>query len=296
MVYRFLICCVGFSALSPTPAFATNSLQQQILAIAANVHGKVSVACSLPHIALDCDVYPDAHPPMQSIFKLPLGVTVMHTIEQGKLSLDQPLRFLPTDRILPETHSPLQDMYPKADVDVPVRELLRLAIIESDNDAADILLRTIGGPSVVNNYMASLGVNGFHLEVDEQALDRSPLLQYRDWFSPNSAVALLVRLSQNSALTPDHSSLLRSWMERSIRPRLGMNLPAGTIVAHRTGTSGIYRGLNRATNDMALVTLPNGKHLAIAVFITDASESMEGCETAIAQIGRAIYDAALNTQ
>ena len=59
------------------------------------------------------------------------------------------MRFLPEDRILPHVYSPLQDKYPDGDVDVPLRELLRLDVSLSDNVvAADILLRLVGGPNV----------------------------------------------------------------------------------------------------------------------------------------------------
>ncbi len=46
---------------------------------------------------------------MQSVFKLPLALTVLHRVEKGTLSLNQPVRFLPGDRILPHVYSPLQD-------------------------------------------------------------------------------------------------------------------------------------------------------------------------------------------
>ena len=106
------------------PAFAQTALQRQIQDIAADAHGKVAVACSLPGTTLNCDLNPHAHPPMQSVFKLPLALTALHFVEEGKFSLDQPIRFLPSDRIVPHTHSPLQDKYPEANVDVPLRELL----------------------------------------------------------------------------------------------------------------------------------------------------------------------------
>jgi len=76
--------------LSAVSTFAQQPLQQQIRAIAADAHGKVSVACSLPGSALNCDLNPRAHPPMQSVFKLPLTLTVLHQIEQGKFSLPSP--------------------------------------------------------------------------------------------------------------------------------------------------------------------------------------------------------------
>jgi CubicO group peptidase (beta-lactamase class C family) len=64
---------------------------------------------------------------MQSVFKVPLALATLHLVEQGKLSLDHPVRFLASDRILPNTYSPLQDKYPEANVDIPLQELLRVA-------------------------------------------------------------------------------------------------------------------------------------------------------------------------
>src|SRR5438034_9058702 len=113
--------------LLTTSVSAQASLQQEIREIAVDAHGKVAVACSLPGSDLNCDLEAHSRPPMQSVFKLPLAVSGLHLVEQGKFSLDQPIRFLPSERILPYTYSPLQDKYPNGDVDVPLRELLRLA-------------------------------------------------------------------------------------------------------------------------------------------------------------------------
>ena len=52
---------------------------------------------------------------MQSVFKFPMAVYTLYLVETGKLSLDQQIHFLPSDRILPETYSPLQDKYPNGD-------------------------------------------------------------------------------------------------------------------------------------------------------------------------------------
>jgi len=166
--------------LFTTAVCAQTALQQQIRDVAADARGKVSVACALPDSPLNCDLDPHAHPPMQSVFKLPVAITALHLVEEGKIMRNQPVRFLPSDRILPRTHSPLQDKYPDGNVDIPLRELLQLEISESDNVAADIALRTVGGPAIVNDYMESLGVQGFHLEDDEQGLARDVKVQYRN--------------------------------------------------------------------------------------------------------------------
>jgi len=283
--------------LAAVSAHGQEPLRQQIRAIAREAHGKVSVACSLPGSKLNCDLNPDAHPPMQSVFKLPLALTVLHQIEQGTLSLDQPVRFLPQDRILPHVYSPLQDQYPDAGVDVPLRELLRLDVSLSDNVAADILLRLAGGPKVVNTYIAALRVSGFHLQDSEAVLHHDVSAQYRNWFAPAGAVQLLRRISDNSPLTSEHTDLLLGWMTSDQRTkRLEGDLPTGTRVAHKSGTSGVDDGVAHATNDVGLIPLPDGRRIAIAVFVTDSTADEATREQVIARIARAAYDASLQSR
>jgi beta-lactamase class A len=275
-------------------ALAQEPLRQQIAAIAREANGKVSVACSLPASALNCDLNPNAHPPMQSVFKLPLAITVLHQVKEGTLSLDQPIRLLPQDRILPQVYSPLQDKYPNGGVDVPLRELLRLDVSVSDNVAADILLRVVSGPTAVNIYIASLGVNGFHLQDSEAVLHHDVSAQYRNWFEPSGAVQLLRRISDNSPLTAEHTDLLLGWMTSDLRTkRLEGDLPAGVRVAHKSGTSDVDNGVAHATNDIGLIPLPDGRRIAIAVFVTDSTADEATRERVIARIARAVYDASL---
>jgi beta-lactamase class A len=282
--------------LTAVSALAQEPLRQQIRAIAREAHGKVSVACSLPGSTLNCDLNPNAQPPMQSVFKLPLALTVLHQTEQGTLSLDQPVRFLPQDRILPHVYSPLQDRYPGAGVDVPLRELLRLTVSLSDNVAADILLRLLGGPKAVNTYINALRIGGFHLQDNEAVLHHEVSAQYRNWFEPTGAVRLLRRISDNSPLTSEHTDLLLGWMTPALRTkRLEGDLPTGTRVAHKAGTSDVDRGVAHATNDIGLIPLPDGRRIAIAVFVTDSTADEVTREQVIARIARAAYDASLES-
>jgi beta-lactamase class A len=295
--WQTLMCCkwavllsiVQSSIVAPQTSF----LRQKISDIAAQARGTVAVACSLPGIALDCDVNSDAKAPMQSVFKLPLALTVLHKVEQGSLSLDEHVRFRPDDRILPQTYSLLQEKHPSANVDVPLEELLRLAVSQSDNVAADILLRIIGGPKTVTDYVMSLGVSGFHLEDGEHALHQDQTAQYRNWFTARAAVQLLRRIVDRPPISPAHTALLLEWMERSVKPRLKAELPANTVVAHKAGTSDVDAGIAHATNDIGLITLPDGRRLAIAVFVTDSRAGEAAREKVISLIARAAYDAAV---
>ena len=285
-----------FVAQQCAPLTAQEALQKQIREIAKDAQGKVSVACSLPGTALNCDVDALSHPPMQSVFKLPLAVAVLHQVEEGKFSLDQPIRFRREDLILPKPYSPLQDEYPSADVDVPLNRLLQLTVGLSDNTAADILLRLAGGPSVVRDYFASLHVKGFHLEDGEHELHRDVQAQYRNWFEPEGAVQLLRTISDHSPLTAQNTSLLLGWMQPATPTgHLDGALPKGTMVAHKSGTSDVDNGVCHAFNDIGLVSLPDGRKLAIAVFITDSTANEATRKAVIARVGKAVYDTALKS-
>jgi beta-lactamase class A len=275
---------------------AQTDLQQEVYRIAADAHGKVAVSCSLPHSTLNCDLDAHTHPPMQSVFKLPLAVCALHLVEQGRFPLDQPVHFMLGDRILPDAESALQDKYPEANIDVPLQELLRLSTSLSDPVAADILVQVVGGSAVLNSYMASLGLPGFHLEASEHALARDPNAQYRNWMEPAAAVQLLHRLSDGSLLNPEHTQLLLTWMRDTPtgQHKLKANLPPRAIVMHQTGQSPFpFNGVTPVTNDIGLITLPDGRRLAVAVFITDSDADGPTRNGVIARIAKAAYEDAL---
>jgi beta-lactamase class A len=280
--------------LTATATAQTADLQQRLTSLAANAHGKVYVACSLPGIPLACDLNAGGHPPLQSVFKLPLAVTVLRQVEQGKLSLDQQVRFLPSDRY-PGTHSPLQDAHPAANVDVPLRELLRLSVSNSDNVATDILLRLIGGPATVQRQMNLLGVPQIHVIDSEATLHDNERLQYRDDTTAAAMVKLLRLLADRSPLSPAHEALLEGWMEdpTASPKRIRGELPPATVVAHKSGSSGTEAGMTAATNDVGLITLPNGSRLALAIFISDSTLDTAALEPVIAGLARAVYDEAV---
>ena len=98
-------------------------------------------------------------------------------------------------------------------------------------------------------------------------------------------------------MTVEHTDLLLSWMRSSTKAtRLQGGLPSGTSVAHKAGTSDVDNGLAHATNDIGLITLPDGRQLAIAVFVTDARADDATRDSVIARIARAAYDAVIRTR
>lgn len=250
--------------------------------IAAVAHGHVGVAIRLVETGESYSFHGSEHFPMQSVYKLPIAMAVLN----ANLPLDKPIRVAKSELVPAGLHSPIRDLHPDGDFDMPLREVLRYAIAESDGTASDVLLRLAGGPDRVTGFLRRLGVNDLVVATSELEMSREVHVQYRNWSTPEGMVQLLAKLS------PEHDALLLKWMMESTPgpKRIKGLLPPGTIVAHKTGTSGMDSGITRATNDVGLVTLPDGRHLAIAVFVADSPADTDTREEVIAKIARAAWD------
>lgn len=275
------------------------ALQSQFAQIAFLGKGRVGVsAIMLETGETIASLNQRDHFPMQSVYKLPISMAVMKQIDERKLSLDQRVRIAREDYVGPAAHSPIRDKNPNG-AELTVNELVRYALVESDGTASDVLMKLAGGNTAVQNYVNSLPVNDLIVLNTEKELGEDQTAQYRNFASPDSAVALLRALFERRGLSESGQALILKYMAASTpgAKRLKGLLPAGAVVAHKTGTSGTDdNGKTAATNDIGIITLPNGKHLAIAVFVSDSTADEATREGVIAKIAKAIYDAALKTQ
>lgn len=171
-------------------------------------------------------------------------------------------------------------------------ELLKYTVSESDGTACDVLLKLVGGPEVVNQYLRNLGVNDIIVANTEKEIGQDKAVQYRNYATPNATVALLRSLHEGQGLSASSQALLLRLMTETPTglQRIKGLLPAGTAVAHKTGISRTVDGVTAATNDVGLVTLPNGRHLAIAVFVSDSTANDTIREEVIAKVARAAWD------
>ena len=100
-------------------------------------------------------------------------------------------------------------------------------------------------------------------------------------------VDLLGKLLASPLLKPESRDFLRGVMERceTGQARIKGILPAGTTVAHKTGTIG------GTINDVGMITLPGNRgHLLIAVYTKSSSLPAAQRERAIAEISRSLFD------
>jgi beta-lactamase class A len=236
--------------------------------------------------------------PMQSVYKFPLAVAVLKQIDKGNLSLEQKVSVKKED-FIPNTWSPIAEKYPKGDVDLTIRELLSYTVSQSDNNGCDILFGLIGGPAKVNEYFQGLGLKGMAIVNTEAEMHKRWDAQFNNFAEPLAMVKLLEMFHQEKLLSKSSQDLLKDMMLKTItgRKRLKGLLPEDTDVAHRTGMSSTNdQGIRAALNDVGIVTLPDGSHFAIAVFISNTKEETSKLEALIAKISKATFDHYLSKQ
>ncbi|MDX6404025.1 MAG: beta-lactamase class [Blastocatellia bacterium] len=266
-------------------------LVNQLAQMASAAKGRVGVAAVLLETAATVSLNSRDHFPMQSVYKLPIGMAVMKQVDDGKIKLDQKVPVTKKDFVSPGQHSPIRDRNPKG-TRLTVGELLRFAISESDGTASDVLMKLAGGPEAVQGYLTELKITDMIVLNTEKELAQNWQTQYRNWATPEAAVALLRALFERRGLSESAQGLLLKLMTESTpgAKRLKGLLPAGTVVAHKTGTSGSRNGITAATNDIGIITLANGRHLAIAVFVSDSPADEATREAVIAKLARAVWE------
>ncbi|MBB6004132.1 class A beta-lactamase, subclass A2 [Arcicella rosea] len=230
--------------------------------------------------------------PLQSVFKFHIALAVLNQVDKGKLRLNQKIFIKPND-LLPNTWSPMREKYPTANVSLSIAEIIRYTVGESDNNGCDILLRLIGGTKTVNDYIHKVGVQEVSIVANEEDMHKAWDVQFSNWTKPMAAVDLLKLFYDKKITSKANFDFLWEVMTNSPtgKKRIQAQVPKGSVVAHKTGTSDTNEeGITSAVNDIGIVTLPNGKHFAISVFVTNSKENTESNEKIIADISKLACD------
>lgn len=263
------------------------------------------------------------HPfPMQSVFKAPLGAAVLAEVDAGRLTLDEILTI--DEKDISPGLSPVADAWPARDT-YTVRELLNLAVGVSDNTAADVLMKRIGGPGAVTSWLVDHHIDEVRIDRYERELQpeangmasfriawkgaeayqaamntvpperrraamRAYLADPRDTATPRGALVFLTSLQEEPILTPASRQLLLSIMTQTTTgpKRVKAGLPPGSVFAHKTGTGRTDLGVTPAVNDIGIVTLPDGRKYAVAVFLSGSTLDEDAREAILADVARAI--------
>ncbi len=232
------------------------------------------------------------HFPMQSVFKFPIALTVLSEIDKGKISLEQKIRITKKD-LSPDTWSPIKKRFPDGTT-LTIGQIIEYTISQSDNIGCDILLRLIGGTGTVETFLRTNHFTNISIKANEEQMHKDWDIQYQNWATPPAITDLLIHSYNNTnhLLTQKSHDFIWKVMRGTTTGdnRLKGQLPKNTVVAHKTGTSGINDGITAATNDAGVITLPDGQLIFISVFVANSRENAETNEKIIADISKSVWD------
>ena len=272
-----------------------NVLRQQIQRIISEKKADVGVSIMGIENKDTLSINGNRQYPMQSVFKFPIALAVLAETDKGNLSIHQKVTIRKTD--LPsDTWSPIKVKYPNGKV-LPLSEIIKYTVAESDNAGCDILLRLLGGPNVVNTYLATHNFKDVTIHATEVDMHKDWNAQFMNMATPNSAVTLLKAFYDKILLSGTSNNFLMKTMIATStgKNRIKGQLPLSTVVAHKTGSSGVNaKGLTAAVNDIGIVTLPNGKHFIISIFVSNSYEDEDSNEKIISDISKSTYDYFMN--
>ena len=262
---RFPVVLLSLLVFAAQPAAAASSpgmltLEQQISGLVANKSADVGIAALDLTSGESIAVKGDTPFPMASTVKVAIAALYLAQVDHGRRSLDDTIN------------------------GVSARNLMRRMLIYSDNHAADILFKDVGGPRALHGWLQDNGITGLRVDrtIAQLLNDKRDLWDRRDSSTPVAMVTLLKRIYKAELIKPESRNYLLDLMSQcqTGKNRMKWLLPSGTPVEHKTGT------LNGLSDDVGFITMPDGHRIAVAIFARGGGNRPR----TIAETARAIYD------
>jgi beta-lactamase class A len=282
------------AGLSAAPG---NTLAERWRRIAAETSGTVGAAALHLGSGQLVSLHGDERFPLASVCKLPIAMHILAMVDEGKLARHAPIEVKQRDVV---THvSEVAERWPKQR-QFPLDELLLLMVAKSDNTAVETLYRIGGGEAAITARLRGWHLDGIRIDRSERlcnrdAADSMPrfLADPRDTATPDGTVRLLQRLFHGDLLSASSTARMVEILQATTTGagRIKGLLPAGTVVAHKTGTTGTAGNLNGSTNDVGVITLPKrAGQLALAVYVKGSTRDLAAREMIIARIAKVAFD------
>lgn len=214
--------------------------------------------------------------PMCSTFKLVLAAAVLRNVQSGTESLSRRVRYTRHDLV---AHSPVTAAHIR-NGSMTIAALCAAAIEESDNAAANILLKCIGGPAALTAFVRSFGDRTTRFDRIEPFLNTSVPGDPRDTSTPAAMVRTLQKILVGDVLEQSGREHLRTWLQTGTLGdhRLRRGLPRSWRFGDKTGT-----GDNGSTNDVGIAERPGAAPLIVVAYYTGSRRPPAEREAVLAQ-------------
>ena len=313
------------AAPSPAVPSAPPELARRIQALGAGFDGHVGLAVMDSKDGWTASWNGDGRFSQESVAKLWTVIATLDAVDAGRIQIDEEVPLTRED--LSVFHQPLAERIGRYGYRTNIAELVRGAIVDSDNAANDVLVRRLGGTAPVQAVIRGKGIDGVvagiqqrelqariaglswrpsldgegRLEAARSMLDpdvreaamRSYLADPDDAATPLAMVRALSALQAGRLLSPASTERLLRLMHSTVHgeDRLNGGLQPGWTLAHKTGTGQHLGALQVGTNDVGVLTAPDGHAYAVAVLVGASSQPLVVREGLMRQTARAVVRA-----
>jgi beta-lactamase class A len=225
-----------------------------------------------------------------SSFKFSLAALLLQRHAAGTIDADKRVTWTEADML---SHAPFTRE--RMSTGATLRELARATQITSDNPAANILLRNLGGPAGLTAFWRSLGDEISRVDRFEPEMNLVTLAEFRDTTTPAAMARTVAKIVYGDVLPEKERAELRGWMvetETGAR-RVRAGLPEGWVAGDKTGTSGLV-GTDYNYIDIGFAEGPKGEApLTFACYFRarqTVGEIQPLGEATLARVGRIIKE------
>ncbi|WP_035957842.1 class A beta-lactamase [Bryobacter aggregatus] len=261
---------------------------------------------------------------LQSVMKLVVGIAVLDAVDHRGWKLEDPVLVRKQDLSL--FVQPISKLVGESGYQTTVGDLVRRAIVDSDSAAVDILIAKLGGIEKVQAFLNRKKIAQVRLDRDERHLqtqiggidwrpefvDAAVLDQAfkavpedrqaaaytkyqkdpRDTATPLGMTQLLQDLALGKLVSKSSTAFLMRVMEETVTfpDRLKAGLAPGWKLGHKTGSSSSWKGLTVATNDVGVMTAPDGRQISVVVFVADSRATLKEKAVVMSGVSRAVCE------
>ncbi|MCW5589031.1 MAG: class A beta-lactamase [Legionellales bacterium] len=255
IVMMTIFFCV--SVFANTPVITLTATQKKFERLEKRLDGKIGVYAidtNTNHIVAYRE---NEYFPVQSTAKLMVVAALLKHSEKFKNLLDQKVIYSANDLM---AFSPVSKKYLKQGLSL--QALAAAAMIYSDNTAANLITKKLGGPKEVTAFAHAIGNLSFDMAHYEGSLNSNPN-HHEDAATPKDMALTLQKLTLGDVLTVHLRTQLMAWMRNNTTSyrRIRQATPLGWNVADKTG-SGSYG----VANDLGILWSPLCKPIVLAIY------------------------------
>ncbi|WP_269583117.1 class A beta-lactamase [Roseibium sp. Sym1] len=257
--------------------FSSTALERAVLDAETRLSARIGVAVIDTETGDTWQHRGDERFPTNSTFKAFLCAALLDAGAKGLVDPDRKVMIRDSDLV---SYSPVTEKH-VGGAPLSLRDLCEITVTISDNAAANLVMKEIGGPEALTAYLRAIGDDVTRSDRWEPELNSGIPGDERDTTSPDAAARTLKKLVLEETLPDAGRKQLTDWLvgNKVGNATLRAGLPDGWRIADKTGAG---------ANNIAVIWPDGRKPVVIAIYITQTAASFEARNNAIAGIGRAL--------